>query len=83
MSKRLNYKQKQAYTLAAGWHPLAGWPLLDEPGHTCGDCAHRVCGEWCARAVSKCRYMNTPSATTDVKQRWPACNRWKAKEVDK
>lgn len=77
--KRSNYRERQAERIAQGVHPLQGDPLLPEPGHTCGDCAHRFKADWMAGSASKCDRLPTHSATSDVKVRWPACIHWEAK----
>lgn len=78
MPKRANYKQRQAYAEAHGYHPLAGDRLLETPGHTCGDCGHCFAND-CAKRYYKCDRNATGGPATDVRLRWPACRHWEPK----
>lgn len=63
---------------ARGLHPM-GMRLKGGDPETCGSCAHLWRNEW-ARTYLKCRLVTaTGGPGTDVRKRWPACEKWEAK----
>lgn len=62
-----------------GRHPTGR--ALGPEGETCGGCAHRRVMQW-SRSYSKCvldRAKWTKGPGSDIKVRWPACERWEGK----
>lgn len=68
---------RQRQLLAEGIHPATRLPLLDEGGHTCGDCQlHRTIVWTKNRTFHKCerhRLGLSHSAASDIRVGWPAC----------
>ena len=63
----------QAHRVRRGRHPMGAPLLVGSPDATCGNCALVVqrCG-----GPYKCRLSETLGGVTDVRIRWPACERW-------
>lgn len=69
----------QANNIKLGLHPM-GRPLLEEGGHTCGDCAHFVRYAHRSRSYFKCDLSKvTHGPGTDIRMGWLACNRFENK----
>lgn len=58
--------------IEADYHPLTRLPLAGN-GQTCGTCGHAYRS---GRYVKCGKHRDTASPTTDVVQRWPACQLW-------
>jgi hypothetical protein len=62
-------------------HPHTGLPLLDPLGETCGTCKHseRSRSRGGGKTWIKCGLFGASGGpATDIKARWPACERWQA-----
>ena len=65
-----------------GLHPHNGLPVLDN-GERCGSCAHLMPGpsgyskRWYKCALTSSFAYGSP--TTDIRVRWPACEKWQAR----
>jgi hypothetical protein len=68
--------------IARGLHPHNGFPLGPK-GETCGSCANALAGpgghskKWYKCALTSKSAYGHP--TTDIRVRWPACEKWKPK----
>lgn len=74
-TRRLTLKRQTM--LAAGVHPATRRPLLDpERGLTCGGCAHLAGYGHNNTTYWKCELAGaTRGPATDVRRKWPACDR--------
>jgi hypothetical protein len=63
-------------TLANGYHPITGVPLLADSDETCGSCAHVGRQGGVAGRFYKCKLNNTGGPKTDLRLSWPACQKW-------
>lgn len=67
-----------ALRLGRGVHPHIGAPLRVPAGETCGSCGHHVVKRY-AGTYHKCELSkDTNGGATDIRVRWPACNKWEA-----
>jgi hypothetical protein len=67
--------------IAKGRHPFGG-PLREPHDETCGSCAHCTAVEF-NRTYHKCALMRaswTKGPGSDLRKKWPACERWQAKD---
>lgn len=72
LTRRLNLLAER------GIQPLTREPARPDLG-TCGTCIHRVAN---GHGYPKCDHPDTPAThgpATDVRAKWPACDRWAAK----
>lgn len=69
----------QAHNVARGKHPL-GLAFADN-GETCGTCVHRRVKEIrSGKRFRKCMLATeTSGAATDIRDKWPACEKWSSK----
>jgi hypothetical protein len=69
----------QAERAAAGFHPTSALPFAQSG--TCGECSH-LCATGRNRTHYKCDLVPpTHGPGTDVKRKWPACNRFERAEA--
>lgn len=66
---------------ARGYHPTGVRLRVDQgDGETCGSCAHCVVRDFHGRNYIKCGLMvETRGPGTDIRKKWPACDRWEGK----
>lgn len=51
-------------------------------GETCRTCANRIEGRYRTKYLHKCpEWILSHSEVTDIRLKWPACGRWKARET--
>lgn len=68
---------RQQALLAAGTHPATRLALREEPGSTCGTCAHHQAHRWGNRTYHKCHLRPiTHGPASDIRVGWPGCVRW-------
>ncbi len=74
--------KRRAHMMAVGQHPMGG-RLRDPAGESCGSCAHATArNERSESTFWKCGLMRkawTSGPGTDIRLKWPACERWEAK----
>lgn len=63
--------------IANGYHPL-GLRLREPSGETCGACKHLRVKEYAGRYFKCALARDTKGPATDVRKKWPACERWGA-----
>lgn len=68
---------RNAEALERGEHPTTRRPVRADLG-TCGDCAHHLVTNDCAKRYHKCRFTQTRGASSDIRVSWPACDRFDA-----
>lgn len=60
-----------------GRHPHNGFPLREPAGETCGSCARCRYKAGHAKRYYKCALTpDTAGPATDIRVRWPACEKW-------
>lgn len=63
-----------------GLHPHNGMPLRQPEGETCGSCAHHRVKRY-SKSYHKCGLtQDSRGPATDIRVRWPACEKWEAKK---
>ena len=70
-------RERAELAIAVGRHPL-GQPLREPAGETCGSCVHAEGFRYRRRTYWKCPTVGglTHGPGTDLRLKWPACNRW-------
>lgn len=69
--------QQAQLRIQRGFHPL-GFRLRAEPGETCGTCAHLRVKQFAGRYFKCALARDTNGPATDVRKKWPACERFAA-----
>ena len=76
LSYEARITQENARMIASGRHPMTKVPLREPAGETCGTCAN-LTSHSTDKTFYKCRLVPvTFGPRTDVRLKWPACQRW-------
>lgn len=79
LSAQQTQTMRRTIQMAQGYHPFGG-RLRETRGETCATCSHCVRNETYNKTFYKCDLTTwTKGPGSDLRKKWPACERWEAK----